>query len=256
MAAITGHPDGAATPSTVIPFLLRLYPAAWRARYGDEFLDLLEARPPSLRDRFDVVVGAVDARVNPQLEGTADSQVRVPGDRSIRGLIGVTGLLLTVWGLIGISIMRPWNSGGWPYEPTLSSISYVAGMIGAFVGLVALSLIAIRYEGAIGRTGVAGALLAGSGLFLAALGAGALSLALLGVGTALLAWRLRGPMLDTPTALIFATATAVLISGYLAFAAGGGQDVRLLWGLIGYGPAWILFGLRLRAPKEPTLVVA
>jgi hypothetical protein len=51
--------------------LLALYPEAWRARYGDEFLVLLEDRPPSLRERLDIVRSALDARVNPQLPGPA-----------------------------------------------------------------------------------------------------------------------------------------------------------------------------------------
>lgn len=41
--------------------LITLYPATWRQRYEDEFLVLLEARPPSLRDRIDIVLAAVDA---------------------------------------------------------------------------------------------------------------------------------------------------------------------------------------------------
>ena len=47
--------------------LVRLYPAAWRDRYEEEFLALLEARPPTLGDRFDIVRGAVDARLHPQV---------------------------------------------------------------------------------------------------------------------------------------------------------------------------------------------
>jgi hypothetical protein len=47
--------------------LLRLYPESWRARYSDEFLALLEDRPPSLRERLDIVLGAMDAHVDPQL---------------------------------------------------------------------------------------------------------------------------------------------------------------------------------------------
>lgn len=41
--------------------LIRLYPAAWRARYGAEFEDLLAERPPTGRDLLDIVVAAIDA---------------------------------------------------------------------------------------------------------------------------------------------------------------------------------------------------
>ena len=51
--------------------LLALYPEGWRARYGDEFLALLEDRPPSLLERLDIVRGALDAHVNPQIPGRA-----------------------------------------------------------------------------------------------------------------------------------------------------------------------------------------
>ena len=39
--------------------LIRLYPARWRARYGDEFCALLEKYPRSLSTIVDVVAGAL-----------------------------------------------------------------------------------------------------------------------------------------------------------------------------------------------------
>lgn len=47
--------------------LLRLYPAAWRDRYVQEVSDLLAERPPSLRDRLDLIAGAADAWIHPQV---------------------------------------------------------------------------------------------------------------------------------------------------------------------------------------------
>ena len=47
--------------------LLRLYPRPWRDRYGEEFEELLAQRPPSVRHRLDIVRGALDAHLNPQL---------------------------------------------------------------------------------------------------------------------------------------------------------------------------------------------
>ena len=43
--------------------LLRLYPAAWRDRYADEFVALLDDCPPSPALVFDVFLGALDARL-------------------------------------------------------------------------------------------------------------------------------------------------------------------------------------------------
>ena len=45
--------------------LLLLYPATWRARYGDEMDALLGDRPPGYRERFDLIRGAIDAWLHP-----------------------------------------------------------------------------------------------------------------------------------------------------------------------------------------------
>ena len=44
--------------------LLKLYPRAWRDRYGDELQALLTDRPPKLRECVDLVRGAVDAHLS------------------------------------------------------------------------------------------------------------------------------------------------------------------------------------------------
>jgi len=46
-------------------FLLRLFPAEWRSRYGDEFRELLGQTGISAGVAFDVLVCAVDARLHP-----------------------------------------------------------------------------------------------------------------------------------------------------------------------------------------------
>ena len=46
--------------------LLRLYPRAWRDRYGGEVAALLAAEPMTARLALDLIAGAVDARVRPQ----------------------------------------------------------------------------------------------------------------------------------------------------------------------------------------------
>ena len=43
--------------------LVRCYPARWRARYEDEFLAILEERPLGPFDVFDILLGALDARL-------------------------------------------------------------------------------------------------------------------------------------------------------------------------------------------------
>jgi hypothetical protein len=53
--------------------LVRLYPRAWRDRYEIEFLGLIGDRPPSLVERFDIIRGAVDAHLHPQVRRRADA---------------------------------------------------------------------------------------------------------------------------------------------------------------------------------------
>jgi hypothetical protein len=53
--------------------LLRLYPRAWRERYGDEFVELIREKPPTSLDTFDVVRGALDAWLHPQTVGQTPS---------------------------------------------------------------------------------------------------------------------------------------------------------------------------------------
>ncbi len=43
--------------------MVRLYPRAWQARYGDEFAALLETCRPSVSAALDVLIGAVDAHL-------------------------------------------------------------------------------------------------------------------------------------------------------------------------------------------------
>ena len=51
--------------------LLRLYPRAWRARYGDEFVDITGERQLSVQQTIDIVMGAIDARLSNRVRGSA-----------------------------------------------------------------------------------------------------------------------------------------------------------------------------------------
>jgi hypothetical protein len=50
-----------------VRWLVRLYPKRWRMRYGDELEAMLEQTPSSPRIVLDLVAGALDAHLNPQL---------------------------------------------------------------------------------------------------------------------------------------------------------------------------------------------
>lgn len=54
------------SPATVRrPWLLNLYPRAWRRRYGDEVAEMLVGRPFSLRTSVDLIAGAIDVWLHP-----------------------------------------------------------------------------------------------------------------------------------------------------------------------------------------------
>jgi hypothetical protein len=79
--------------------LVRLYPPAWRRRYGDEMLALLEAGPVRARGRLDLVRGAFDAWIHPPAPS------RVPAIAALAG-----GGLWTVAaaGVVGQPVPPDW----------------------------------------------------------------------------------------------------------------------------------------------------
>ena len=228
--------------------LLRLYPATWRARYGEEFAALLEARPPRFRDRLDILRGAADARIHPQLGRAAPSEASLPHDRSAAALLLVGGLFLTGWAAFAVNLMPRWDSADAIPSPELLNLALAAGWLGSIAVAVAMVIIALRYDAWIGRAGAVGAALLGSGLVFASAGGGVGALLMIAIGTALFATRARRRVIGTTSALALTAATSLLIAAFMLFAAGGGQDVRLLLGLLAYGPAWIVVALDLRVP--------
>ena len=61
---------------------VRLYPATWRARYEAELNDALASRPLTVRDRWDLVRGALDAWVHPELVEPVAGELALAGHGS------------------------------------------------------------------------------------------------------------------------------------------------------------------------------
>jgi hypothetical protein len=53
--------------SVLTTALVRLYPRDWRVRYGAEMSEMLASERLTLRTATDLVAGAIDARLNPQV---------------------------------------------------------------------------------------------------------------------------------------------------------------------------------------------
>lgn len=115
--------------------LVRLYPRAWRERYEIEFLGILEARPPSGKDRLDIVRGAVDARLHPEVPGSPD--LPRPAMQAAR-LVGVAaivaGLAWLAWFALLLGDLRWLTSGE----------SRIADLMGVVAPVSYLSLAAIH----------------------------------------------------------------------------------------------------------------
>lgn len=116
--------------------LIELYPRAWRDRYEVEFLGVMEARKSSLADRVDVVRGAVDARLRPQVAGTGSSDPAPARSARVGGVLAVVGGVL--WAVAGIAFNNT------PVNPSLGykegdSALVVAVMAAVLTGLAALA---------------------------------------------------------------------------------------------------------------------
>lgn len=116
--------------------LIRLYPQAWRTRYGAEMAEMLASEPLTLRSATDLVAGAIDARLNPRL---------VPAGTPAGGKgAHMTPRLFRCSSTV-FSKEDTWRSASW--------------MIG---GSLALTLIATLLQAAIGRNSLSEALLYGA----------------------------------------------------------------------------------------------
>ena len=107
--------------------LVSLYPAAWRARYADEFAALLEDRPPRLQQVIDIAWGAVDAHLFPQApEGRYRMFTRLSGlSGLLAGLLLLVGFVVNVGGLVNI-------------DPTTNAYRILAFYLFALVGLLGI----------------------------------------------------------------------------------------------------------------------
>jgi drug/metabolite transporter (DMT)-like permease len=116
----------------VIALLLRLYPARWRERYGDEFAAVLAERPIGPFDVADVLLGALDAHLHLRGLGAA-SQHGKGFAMSLRlgGYAAIVGSLLWLLAL-GTSLVGGLNE-------TWAAPLLLAGSVSLVVALVGVS---------------------------------------------------------------------------------------------------------------------
>jgi hypothetical protein len=112
--------------------LLRLYPAAWRERYGDEVAALLEEHPPTLLDHLDLIRGALDARLHPQVPGAAAAPDKeLPVNQRLLGVMAAIGGLAWLIGFASLLVM-PLDEYGFP-DASIAIIA--AALASSFIGI-------------------------------------------------------------------------------------------------------------------------
>jgi len=120
--------------------LIRIYPARWRARYGDEFAVVLEERPLGPFDVADVLLGALDAHLHLRGHGAAsEHQKGFAMSLRIGGYAAIAGGILWLLVLAGNAI----NNGGDSFSPFLG-YAVVGATIATLVALIGLSAFQAR----------------------------------------------------------------------------------------------------------------
>ncbi len=123
--------------------LIRLYPRAWRERYGLEFEGLLAERTPSARDVVDIVLAAVDAHFEPQVPAVRLPRRAATGDR-LAGAVAMAGGLTWCTAFIVAAITRP-DDFGLPIFLALGLmvLSLPGRYLKAFLRPVAIAIVAL-----------------------------------------------------------------------------------------------------------------
>lgn len=210
----SGPSAGAATRPPGVT-LIGLYPRAWQRRYGDELAAVLEAGGLGVRDRIDLIRGAIDAHLHP----SRPSMVPVLAAIAAGGLASAHAIALAAQPV-------PLDWPGYLIDALPLAILAVALLVPAVIGLW---LRLGDADGAIGRLGIVVAI-AGHGAWLVALAAAALQIE-------------YGPL--TAVAATVAMAGSAMLG--VALAGGGAPVIGLLLvgaGLAGVAPpalAWPLF---------------
>lgn len=121
----------------MIALLLRLYPARWRTRYGDEFGALLGERPLGPFDVADVLLGAIDAHLHLRGLGSYTEHRRgFPMSLRLGGIAATIGGVLWFAGLM-------WGTLD-PADEDPGAILMLLGTVALLVGLAGLSAFQAR----------------------------------------------------------------------------------------------------------------
>lgn len=222
--------------------LIRLYPRTWRDRYEPEFLALLEARPPSVRDRLDIVRGAVDARLDRRSPPETTRFTRITAlSAVVSGALWVAWLVVSMRGFEAIEPAPDHDLG------RLLSVLAGLGLAASHVGLGLASVDRMRPWGGI----AAGIATIGFGV--TAFGGG--SAAMFALASSIgLATAVAGRTLPMSIAASWVVATIGVFGAFFGLVASDWSDLSVMDVAIPYGVAWILIGLTIALRGVPVVV--
>jgi hypothetical protein len=139
-------------------WVVRLFPRAWRARYGEELVAILELEPPNLRHLIGLLYCALDAHLDPQvseggefsfMEGRPTMQTRIFSATAVgAGIVLVGGLFITdekwifvrlviFYALAGVGLVGVHRCQS-AAAPVLSWVGFVPVLVAYAVGLALL----------------------------------------------------------------------------------------------------------------------
>lgn len=196
--------------------LVRLYPPAWRRRYGDEMLALLEVGPLRSRIRLDLLRGALDAWLHP------------PAPSRVPAIAALTGGGL--WTVVAAAVVAQPVPPSWP--------GYLAEIV--VLALAAAALLLVATLGCALRVGDGGgqAMRAGSALTTIGFVAWLAVLAVTAVGQAEPATLAAAQTL----AMVGATLVGIVLIRAGDWPVGALVVVGSVAMLVPWTPAWLVFG--------------